>query len=178
MTIRLLFILTILTTTAWGQTSSNLEILEIIKIGVRDNKLPRELINNLDSIYDINAKRQYSKNTPQHYPLTIPIQWTKENKLKQSESINWDKIEISLWGEDNLFLYDVYWITPSNIKTKGDKITFDYSTHTWLDKKIKYYKGTLKSKKIKGQWIIKNSKVSETKNTFDAWKELREGNAR
>ena len=69
--IRLLFILTILTNTTWGQTSVNIDILEIIKVGVRDNKLPRELINNVDSIYETSVKRQYPKSERQHYPLTI-----------------------------------------------------------------------------------------------------------
>jgi hypothetical protein len=178
MTIRLLFILTFLTNTTWGQSSANNDILEIIKIGVRENRLPRQLINNVDSIYETSVKRQYSKNNPQHYPLTIPVQWTKENGLKQGENIKWDKIEIWVWGEEDFFMYDVYWITPSNIKRKGDKLTFDYSTHTWLDKKVKYYKGTLKAEKVSGQWIVNSSKMTETKNTFDAWKKLKEGNER
>ena len=178
MTIRLLFILTILTNTTWGQTSVNIDILEIIKVGVRDNKLPRELINNVDSIYETSVKRQYPKSERQHYPLTIPVQGTKENGLKQSENIKWDKIEIWVWGEADFFMYDVYWITPSNIKTKGYQVTFDFSTHTWSDKKVTYYKGTLKAEKVNGQWVVKNSKMSETKNTFDPWIKLRESNER
>ena len=178
MTIRLLFILTILTNPTWGQSSADNDILEIIKIGVRENRLPRQLINNVDSIYETSAKQQYPKSNTQYYPLTIPVQWTKENGLKQGENIKWDKIEVWVWGGEDLFLYDVYWITPSNIKSKADKITFDFSTHTWFDKKVKYYKGTVKAKKVRGQWIVRSSKMTETENTFDAWKKLREGNTR
>jgi len=132
----------------------------------------------VDSIYETSTKRQYSKSNPQHYPLTIPVQGTKENGLKQGENIKWDKLEIWVWGEEDFFMYDVYWITPINIKSKGNKITFDFSTHTWFDKEVKYYKGTLKAEKVSGQWIVKNSKITETKNSFDAWKKLKEGNER
>ena len=118
-----------------------------------DKKLPKQLINNIDSLYFARTKKQNETAVAHHYPLTIGIDG-KNNGLKHHENIKWGNVEIWVWGEEEFFMWDIYWLTPSEIKIKGNKVSFDFSTHTWGDKNVKYYKGTIKAEKINGQWAV------------------------
>ena len=162
---------------AYGQTTT-LDLLEIIKVGIYDNRLPRELINNIDSLYAIMTKQQYSKNIMNKSPLIIPVKYTKENGLIYGENIKFDIMEIWVWGDEDLFTYDVYWIMPSHIKPRKKEMSFDFSTQSWFKKELKHYQGSLKAKKINGLWVIKNLTIRESKNSFDPRNNIRESNER
>jgi hypothetical protein len=172
MTSRLIYILTILTSTAFGQQSTTDTILEIIRTALADKQLPKELVNNVDSLKAIQSKREYTSGQP-NYPLTVGIEGTKENGLKTGQHIKWDDKEIWIWGVEDFFLFDIYWMTPTNIIVKGRKISFEFVTHTWGDKNYIYYKGTVKAEKINDKWIVRTTKLTETTNNFAEWDKAR-----
>ena len=171
----LLIILTLLTSTAFGQEDATADILEIIRVGLADKKLPKELINNVDSLYAARTNGTYSSDSKRSYPLTVGVEGAKYNGLKHHYHIKWDSKEIWVWGEEDFFAYDIYWLTPTSVKAQVDRISFDFVTHTWGDKKVKYYKGTIKAEQIQGKWTIKNIKLKETKNNFDEWQRTVDG---
>ena len=164
-----------MTSIAFGQQSTTADILEIIKVGLADKKLPRELINNVDSLQSLSLKKEY-KPTETHYPLTVGVEGTDDNGLKHSQNIKWDNKEIWIWGVEDFFVFDIYWLTPTNVKVKWDKISFDFATHTWGDKNYKYYKGTVKAEKINDKWTVRIAKLTETKNNFAEWDKARPKN--
>jgi hypothetical protein len=168
MKIRLTTILTLLTSLTFGQQSVTDDILQIVRTAIADKKLPKELINNVDSLHAVLTKKEY-KPTETHYPLTVGVEGTNDNGLKHSQHIKWDDKEIWIWGIEEFFMFDMYWLTPSNTKTKDNKISFDFVTHTWYDKKVKYYKGTVKAEKTQDKWTVSVTKFSETKNNFSEW---------
>lgn len=165
-------ILTLLTSFAFGQQSITGDILEIVKIALADKTLPSELINNVDSLRAVSLKHEY-KRTENHYPLTIGVEGTNDNGLNHSQYIKWDNKEIWIWGVEDFFIFNIYWLTPTKLKVKGNKISFDFATHTWGDKNYKYYKGTVKAEKAVDGWKIKVTRLSETRNNFDEWDKAR-----
>jgi hypothetical protein len=171
----LITMLTLLTSIAFGQESTTDDILEIVRIALADKKLPEELINNVDSLKAIQSKKEYISGQSD-YPLTIGIEGTKENGLKNGQHIKWDNKEIWIWGVEDFFIFDIYWLTPTNIRVKGNKFSFDFATHTWGDKTYKYYKGTVKAEKINNRWTVRITKFTETKNNFAEWDKARPKN--
>jgi len=178
MKIRLIAILTILASLSYGQTTADKDILEIIRISIKDGRLPKELINNVDSLYAVRANGKYSIESKKNYPLTIGVEGTKDNGLKHHYHIKWGEKEIWVWGEEDFFAHDIYWLSPSNINIKNKNISFDFATHTWGDKDIRYYKGTIKAEKIGEEWKVTTSTLKKTKNNFDSWEKSVHGNAR
>jgi hypothetical protein len=163
-----------LTGVAFGQQSTTDDILEIIKVGLTDKLLPKELINNIDSIYSTRTNGTYSHEVKHNDTWTvIGIEGTKENGLKNQQHIKWDNKEIWIWGVEDFFAYDIYWLTPTNFKVRVNKISFDFATHTWWDKNVKYYKGTVKAKKTQDKWTVRLTKYAETKNYFEEWDKTR-----
>jgi hypothetical protein len=153
------------TTVAQTDPRTN-QILEIVRIAIRDGKLPRILINNVDSILFTKTSKTLLNDTARHYPLTIGVEATQSNDLKTSEHVAWDDIEIWVWSEEDFFLFDIYWLRPKNIKLSRSRASFDFSTHTWTNKNLPYYKGTIKAKEQAGEWLIKEVKIEPTKNTL------------
>jgi hypothetical protein len=162
----------------FGQKPTDDDILEIVKTCLEQGRLPRELINNVDSLWAVGTKQLYDRNDVAHYPLTVGVEATKENGLTYHKYRKWNEREIWVWGEADFFTHNIYWLTPSNIKMKNKKVSFDFTTHTWGDKNVSYYKGSIKAEKIGKEWRITNSKLKKTKNNFDAWKKSADGNAR
>jgi hypothetical protein len=153
-------------------------VMMVVAAALKEGRLPKTLINNVDSLTKVSSKQTYSKESIQYYPLTVPILATEENRLKHGESMEWGNVDIWIWSDEETFLHDVYWLTPTNLKIRKNELSFDFSTSTWDDKDLKYFKGTLKGRRIGEQWIIKSCKLVETKNDISLWKKLREGNAR
>lgn len=172
-------ILLVITNTSFGQlTIREKDLLEVVKSAIESKKLPRMLINNVDSSRAISLRESYDS-TDRHYPLTVGIEGTEENELKTGTGfIQWGEVQFWIWDAEMFFVTDIYWLTPSNIEWQNDQVSFDFQTNSWTDKPIKYYRGRIKAKKKNNNWEIIKLKFIETKNTFDAWRRLREGNAR
>jgi len=177
MTFRLTVLFLVFSNFVFGQNPTDEDILEIIKTSLEQGRLPRELINNVDSLWAVGTKQPYNRDAP-HYPLTVGVEATKENGLTYNNNLKWNGKEIWVWGDADFFTHDIYWITPSDISIKNAKISFDFATHTWGDKDVKYYKGTIAAEKIGKEWRITNSKLKKTKNKFDPRKRSVDGNAR
>jgi hypothetical protein len=178
MTFRLIILFLAFSNVVFGQKPTDEDILEIIKTCLEQGRLPRELINNVDSLWAVNTKQPYNRGDIPHYPLTVGVEGTKENGLTYHNHIKWNEKEIWVWGEEDFFTHDIYWITPSNINMKNTKISFNFATHTWGDKDVHYYKGTIKAEKIGKEWRITNSNLKKAKNNFDPRKRLFDRNAR
>jgi hypothetical protein len=178
MTFRLIIILLMFSSVVLGQKPTDEDILEIISASIEQKKLPHELINNVDSLWAVGTRQPYNRKERAHYPLTVGVEATKENGLTYHKRIKWDEKEIWVWGGEDFFTHDIYWITPSNIKMKDTKVSFNFATHTWGDKAVNYYKGTIMAEKIGKDWRITKSKLRKTKNDFDPWKQRVDRNPR
>jgi hypothetical protein len=151
MKIYLMYFISIVSFCGYGQTTEQ-ELLNVIKLGVITKNLPTEIINKMDTF---------------HLPTTVAIECTTDNHLKQYEMTKVDSIEIHIWNVKNMFLYDIYWLTPSNIKVTSDRMTFDFLTHTWGRKLTKYYSGSITAKKVNGDWNIVNVKTEVVEYSYN-----------
>ena len=128
-------------------------VLHLIRAAVEEKKLPFEVINIGDSI-----------NQPHD---VVVIQKTKENGLKNGVFLSVDDLDYRIWGSEELFLYEPYWITPSNIKVANNKVSFDFLTGYLNSKKIKCYSGGMKGELVEGQWILTMTSINKMRCNFD-----------
>lgn len=94
MTVRLIFLILVLTKVVFGQTPTDQDILEIVKTSLEQGRLPRELVNNVDSLWAVGTKQPYNRNDVSHYLLTVGVEGTKENGLTYHHYIKWNEKEI------------------------------------------------------------------------------------
>jgi hypothetical protein len=145
-------ILILICLVGYSQTTEQ-DLFSVIEKGILTNKLPIQIINKaVDTL---------------RLPPTIAVQCTPENRLKPYVSSQLDSIQIQTWDVKYMFLYDYYWITPSNIHAAPDKLIFDFDTHTIGRKATKYYSGRVKATKINGAWNITKVKTKEVNYTYD-----------
>ena len=65
-----------------------------------------------------------------------------------------DDLDYRIWGTEELFLYEPYWITPSNIKVVNNKVSFDFSTVYLNRKNIKCYSGGMKGELVRDSGFL------------------------
>jgi hypothetical protein len=121
-------------------------VLELIRIGLAEGKLPGVLVNAEDSI---------------NYPQTVvAIETNNENKLEKGYHLPVGSAEAWIWTKEELTSYEPYWLVPSAIEFEGDEISFNFVTQAVGRKKDKVlYEGTIRGRKNDDQWTLRKCKV-------------------
>lgn len=139
---------------SFGQSESNENmILQLMKKAVENNRLPKEVVNAKDST-------KYPHNV-------VVIHASKQNGLKTGVYLKPDEIDYRIWSGEELFIYDVYWIVPSNIKLDNDKGSFEFVTRYGSSKQKPCYGGSINGRRENGEWILVTSKYNKKKCQFD-----------
>ena len=112
------FILILLITISWlscySQATTDYDILQLLRQGIEENRLPGELVNINDSI---------------NYPANVVVvQNTKENGLNSGAYVRYGDVQYAIWTGEELFTRNPYWITPGQIQRNGNKISFNFTT--------------------------------------------------
>ena len=95
----------------------------------------------------------------------IAIEGTVENGLQRTYSKP-ELFQVSILYQEDLFIDDLYWLTPTTLQLNGSSLKFNYQTYTWSEKNTKYYKGLIHAIWNNGDWELKKSRFKETKYIF------------
>jgi hypothetical protein len=160
----LLTLVSVCSLDSYSQDARDYVILLLIKQGVEESKLPTELVNVYDSV-DYRHK-------------VVVIQNTEENKLNSGAYTRFNDVDYTIWTAEELFTRDPYWMTPRQIKRKGSKMSFKFTTTYLATEKKTCYKGLIKGEILNGKWILTSCSYTPTICRYDLKKLAMESNAR
>ena len=152
-------LLTILSLTtvyiASGQSANQKDLVEILNVAFRDNKLPSELIN---------------KTNPGIAPWTnAPFIVIKADKSKSIERLTVppDSTHVWIFNYTDIFELEIsYALVPLRITRKKDRLTLDFKTvkyPTSDDTNTTCHSGRLSADRKDDSWTILNLKVNKNK---------------
>jgi len=154
--IKLLFILQFSYIFALGQSSLERDIVSVIKITWRNQRLPIELISVADSSVEYSTGKEY-----------IAIQGTTNNRLLTTYDQSTDKLRIHIWHGEEIFLWNThYWMYPDLIQRTDKTLLINYKTVAGSirigEKRKNCYKGTIKAVFENGRWDVTKSNYKKT----------------
>ena len=143
---------------AIGQSANQRDLVDILNVALRDNKLPNELIN---------------KSNPTIAPWTnAPFIVIKSDTTKNLErlSVPPDSTHTWIFDYEDIFMLDIaYGLVPLKIMREQDRLTLDFKTIKYpaKDKTMPCHSGQLIAEKRNDTWIIIKSKTKEMKCEID-----------
>lgn len=140
---------------ASGQSSNQKDLVEILNVALRDNKLPNELIKTTN---------------PGNAPWTnAPFIVIKSDKSKSIERLAVPPDSTHVWIFDYTEIFELeiaYALVPLKITRKEDRLTLDFKTVKYPasdDTNTTCHSGRLSADRKDDSWTIVNLKVNKNK---------------
>jgi hypothetical protein len=145
-----------------GQTLNQGDLMEIVRLAYEQDKLPRELVCNLDTVFN------------RSFPDPFIVIKSDKNKGIVRQYGNLGEVEkIMVWNNEDIFLYNItYWITPLETSRKRDFAYIRYERTTYGQRHgitAKCYKGEIKGKFNGENWKLLKSKFVGSDCNFSHW---------
>jgi hypothetical protein len=146
--------------TASGQGDNQKDLVDILNVALRDNKLPNELINPAN---------------PQMVTWTnAPFIIVKSDKEKNISRLLNPTESDHVWIIDYAEIFELsipYGLVPIKIKRKKNRLTLDYKVVKYPSKYPNFtcHSSRLTAERNEGLWIIINSTTKETKCEIDMY---------
>lgn len=135
------------------EASAENMILQLVQHAVEENKLPPEIVN-------VKGSTGFPHNV-------VVIQATIENGLDHGIYLKRDDVDYRIWKGEKLFIYDPYWIAPSNIIFKGTRGSFRFETKFLNLRNKACYSGKIKGMRKMGEWRVVSSSFKRIKCKLD-----------
>lgn len=140
-----------------GQTLHQKDLVAVVKLAFKQNKLPNELVSELDSLF----KRSF----PDPF---IVIKADEKFGIKREYDDEPDKVMV--WGGEDIFLYNIpYWLTLIEVSRKNDKALIRYKATTYGIRQgviNKCYSGEIKGKFDREKWVLVRSEFNQADCSF------------
>lgn len=150
MKLKIIFLFMLISGATFAQNGTiERAVLELVKQGLEEDKLPGQLINDEDYI---------------NYPANlIAIERTNVNKLESGYNIRYGDVDMYILTKEEIFTYNPYYLIPLKIEVKNDKLTFEFTTdHNEKDNR-QFYTGSITGKLEDGNWVLKKCKMEKKK---------------
>jgi len=143
-----------------GQTLDQKDVVEVVKLALKQNKLPNELVPKLDTLF--------SRSLPDSF---VVIKSDEKLGIKRRYDDKPDKVMV--WAGEDIFLYNIpYWLTLLEASRKKDKAVIRYETTTYGKRQgvaTTCYIGEIQGKFDGEKWILRKSKFTQADCNFSHW---------
>lgn len=142
---------------AKGQSANQTDLVEILNVALRHNKVPNELIN---------------RSNPELAPWTnAPFIVIKSDTTKHLGTLMQppDSTHVWIFDYEQIFLFDIaYGLVPVKITREQRHLTLDYKTvRYWTNKDSTCHSGQLIARKENDSWTIIKANTKKVKCEID-----------